>query len=115
MLVAQQGNGPKENILRPYEVMVIFDSDNEEADVKKSTKVFTDLLKKSGATLGKVDHWGKRKFAYLINKKPEGYYVVLQTQAEPDTMAELDRQLGLNTDVVRHIVLRIPESAYIAS
>jgi small subunit ribosomal protein S6 len=95
--------------------MVIFDQDQEEADVKKATKGFCDHITKSGATLGNVDHWGKRKFAYPINKKPEGYYVVLQTKAEPDVMSELDRQLGLSTDVVRHIVLRIPESAYIAS
>lgn len=95
--------------------MVIFDGDQDENDVKKATKTYCDHITQSGATLGNVDHWGKRKFAYLINKKPEGYYVVLQTKAEPDVMSELDRQLGLNTDVVRHIVLRIPESAYIAS
>lgn len=108
-------SGPEERILRPYEVMVIFDADQKEEDVKKLTQTFTDHITKSGATLGNIDHWGKRKFAYPINKKPEGYYVVIQAKAEPATMEELDRQLGLNTEVVRHIVLRIPESAYIAS
>jgi small subunit ribosomal protein S6 len=94
--------------------MVIFDSDLDENDVKKQTTSFTDQIKKSGATLGNVDHWGKRKFAYPINKKPEGYYIVIQAIAEPEIMAEIDRQLGLADDVVRHIVLRIPESAYVS-
>lgn len=94
--------------------MVIFDQDNEENDVKKATTSYCDQIKKAGGQLGNVDHWGKRKFAYPINKKNEGYYVVLQAKAEPDAMTELSRQLGLNTEVVRHMVLRIPESQYIS-
>ena len=100
--------------MRPYEVMVIFEGDQEEADVKKSTKEYTDFVAKSGATLGNVDHWGKRKFAYPINKKNEGYYVVFQTMAEPEIMAELGRQLTLATNVVRHIVLRIPQEVFVS-
>lgn len=100
--------------MRPYEVMVIFEGDQEEADVKKSTKEFTDLVSASGATLGNVDHWGKRKFAYPINKKNEGYYVVFQAKAQPETMTELGRQLGLATNIVRHIVLRIPEEVFVS-
>ena len=98
--------------MRPYEVMVIFEGEQDEADVKKSVEEYTDLVAASGATIGSVDHWGKRKFAYPINKKNEGYYVVFQTMAEPEIMAELGRQLQLATNVVRHIVLRIPEEVY---
>lgn len=101
--------------MRPYEVMVIFDKDKDEQDVQSSVGSFCDHITKSGATLGNVDHWGKRKFAYPINKKNEGYYVVIQSMAEPDVMSELDRQMGLNADIVRHMVLRIPESAYISA
>lgn len=98
--------------MRPYEVMVIFEGEQDEADVKKSVEEYTDLVAASGATIGSVDHWGKRKFAYPINKKNEGYYVVFQTMAEPEIMAELGRQLQLATNVVRHIVLRIPEEVF---
>lgn len=98
--------------MRPYEVMVIFEGELEEADVKKATKEYTDLVAASGATIGNVDHWGKRKFAYPINKKNEGYYVVFQTMAEPEIMSELGRQLTLATGVVRHIVLRIPQEVF---
>lgn len=111
-ILATRTRGEK---LRPYEVMVIFDQDQDENDVKKATKAYCDQIKKAGATLGLIDHWGKRKFAYPINKKNEGYYVVIQAKAEPKIMTELSRQLGLNTEVVRHMVLRIPESAYSAA
>ena len=43
--------------MRPYEVMVIFEGEQDEADVKKSTKEYTDLVAGSGATIGSVDHW----------------------------------------------------------
>ena len=99
--------------MRPYEVMVIFEGEQEEAAVKTSTKIYTDLVASSEATIGNVDHWGKRKFAYPINKKNEGYYVVFQTMAEPEIMSELGRQLALATNVVRHIVLRIPEEVFV--
>lgn len=94
--------------------MVIFDQDQDENDVKKATKAYCDQISAAGDTLGTVDHWGKRKFAYPINKKLEGYYVVVQAKAKPETMTELSRQLGLATEVVRHMVLRIPESQYVA-
>ena len=100
--------------MRPYEVMVIFEGEQEEANVKTSTKELTDLVAGSGATIGNVDHWGKRKFAYPINKKNEGYYVDFQTMAEPEIMAELGRQLTLATNVVRHIVLRIPQEVFVS-
>ena len=100
--------------MRPYELMVIFDQDQDENDVKKATKSYCDQIKKAGATLGNVDHWGKRKFAYPINKKLEGDYVVVQAKAEPEVMTELSRQLGLATEVVRHMLLRIPDSQYIS-
>ena len=84
-----------------------YDNRNEIAS-EQMTKVLI-----TGAT-GNVDHWGKRKFAYPINKKNEGYYVVFQTMAEPEIMAELGRQLTLATNVVRHIVLRIPQEVFVS-
>jgi small subunit ribosomal protein S6 len=50
--------------------------------------------------------WGKRRLAYEINKKNEGIYAVVQLQAEPATVKELDRQLTLNESVVRTKVTR---------
>jgi small subunit ribosomal protein S6 len=65
-----------------------------------------------GAEPGHVDYWGKRRFAYEINHRTEGYYVVLQAKAEPEAMQELHRVLSLADEVVRHKVLQIPERVY---
>jgi len=98
--------------MRPYEVMVIYDAELEQADLRAAVERSTTLLTSRGAELGPVDHWGKRTLAYRIKRRHEGYYVVIQARAEPDTMGELGRTLTLADEVLRHKVLRIPEAVY---
>ena len=98
--------------MRPYEIMVIYDADLEESDVRAAVERATELLTSNGAEMGTVDFWGKRRFAYRLKHKWEGYYVVLQTRAEPAAMNEMSRALSLSDEVLRHKVLRIPEVAY---
>lgn len=52
-----------------------------------------------------VDTWGMRKLAYPINKKNEGYYVVVEFNASADLPKELDRRLRISDDVMRHIII----------
>jgi small subunit ribosomal protein S6 len=61
--------------------------------------------------VGKVDRWGKRRFAYEVRHRSEGYYVLIDTTAEPEAVAEVDRMLGLADEVIRHKVIRLPEKA----
>jgi len=98
--------------LRPYEVMIIFDADLEEETIRAAVDRFLQLVQSKGAEPGHVDYWGKRRFAYEINHRTEGYYVVLQAKAEPEAMQELHRVLSLADEVVRHKVLQIPERVY---
>lgn len=98
--------------MRPYEVMVIFDADLDDAEIRAALDRQTQLLTSKGATLGTVDIWGKRRFAYRLKHRWEGYYVVLQARAEPAAMEELGRTLALADEVIRHKILRIPESVY---
>ncbi len=92
--------------LRPYEVMVILDPDLEERTVAPSLDTYLNVVRQDGGTVENVDVWGKRRLAYEINKKSEGIYAVVQLQAEPATVKELDRQLTLNESVVRTKVTR---------
>lgn len=92
--------------LRPYEVMVILDPDLEERTVAPSLDTYLNVVRQDGGTVDNVDVWGKRRLAYEINKKNEGIYAVVQLQAEPATVKELDRQLTLNESVVRTKVTR---------
>jgi small subunit ribosomal protein S6 len=98
--------------LRPYEVMFIFDADLEEETIRSAVARYSELIGSKGAEPGPIDFWGKRRFAYELKHRWEGYYVVLQTRAEPVAMEELHRVLSLADEVLRHKILRIPEQVY---
>lgn len=98
--------------MRPYEVMIILDADLEEEAIRSAVDGYVRTLGSKGAETGAVDHWGKRRFAYEVRHRWEGYYVVLQAKSEPGPMQELDRTLSLADEVIRHKVLRIPEHVY---
>jgi small subunit ribosomal protein S6 len=95
--------------MRPYEVMVIVDAGLDDEVIRNMIARATTLITQQGGQVGKVDRWGKRRFAYEVNHKSEGYYAVIETNAEPAVMAELDRMLGLADEVVRHKVIRLPD------
>jgi small subunit ribosomal protein S6 len=96
-----------ETALRAYEVMVILDPDLEERTVAPSLEQYlNNVVVKDGGTVGSVDVWGRRRLAYEIDKNTEGVYAVIDLQAEPATVKELDRQLSLNESVLRTKVIR---------
>ena len=98
--------------MRPYEVMVILEADLDEETIRANVERWLQSLEARGAQRGYVDFWGKRRFAYEVNHRTDGYYVVFQARAEPTAMDELHRVLSLADEVVRHKVLRVPESVY---
>jgi small subunit ribosomal protein S6 len=92
--------------MRHYELMVILDPDLEERTVAPSLDQFLNVIRQSGGSVEKVDVWGRRRLAYEINKKAEGIYAVVDLQATPESVQELDRQLNLNESVMRTKVVR---------
>ena len=94
---------------RHYEVMVILDPTLEERTIAPSLDAFLNVVKQDGGTVEKVDVWGRRRMAYEINKHVEGIYAVVDLQASPAAVQELDRQLNLNESVLRTKVLRPDE------
>jgi small subunit ribosomal protein S6 len=95
--------------LRHYEVMVILDPSLEERTIAPSLDAFLSVVKKDGGTVEKVDIWGRRRLAYEIDKHAEGIYAVIDLQAQPTAVQELDRQLNLTESVLRTKVLRPEE------
>jgi small subunit ribosomal protein S6 len=92
--------------MRHYELMVILDPSLDERTVTPSLETFLNVIRADKGTVEKVEVWGKRRLAYEIAKHAEGIYAVLEVTCEPATVAELDRQLGLNESVLRTKVLR---------
>ena len=92
--------------MRTYEVMVILDPSLEERTVEPSLDKYLNVVRKDGGSVESVDVWGRRRLAYEINKQAEGIYAVVSLTAEPATVMEHDRQLGLNESVLRTKVLR---------
>ena len=96
--------------MRAYELMVIIDGDVEDAKAQAWVKTITDGITKAGGTIhGKPDWWGKRQYAYPINRKETGYYLVIEATAKGGALDELERNLRLADDIVRHKLLRLPE------
>ncbi|GAB3107033.1 30S ribosomal protein S6 [Streptomyces calidiresistens] len=92
--------------MRHYEVMIILDPDLEERSVAPLIESFATVIREGNGKVEKVDTWGRRRLAYEIDKKPEGFYAVLDIQAEPAVVKEMDRQMNLNESVLRTKVLR---------
>ena len=92
--------------MRRYELMVILDPDLEERTIAPSLDQFLTVIKSGGGDVEKVDIWGRRRLSFEISKKTEGIYAVVDLQAEPATVKELDRQLTLNESVLRTKVIR---------
>jgi small subunit ribosomal protein S6 len=89
--------------------MVILDPTLEERTIAPSLDAFLNVVKQDGGSVEKVDVWGRRRMAYEINKHAEGIYAVVDLQASPAAVQELDRQLNLNESVLRTKVLRPDE------
>jgi small subunit ribosomal protein S6 len=97
--------------MRPYEVVIILDATQEDDVIQGAIKRATDLLTERGATVNNTERWGKRRFAYELKHRWEGYYVLLEVSGEPPALAELGRMLSLADEVVRHKVIRLPKEA----
>lgn len=89
--------------------MVIFESDLDESSVSAQVKKIGQTIEAGEGTVATTDVWGLRRFAYEINHKSEGIYVVLEIVTEAPNLDDLDRQLRLADEVVRHKILRLPE------
>ncbi len=90
-----------------YEVVYIFDSALEEAQVNEHLERFHALLKTADKPepIRQVNHWGKRQLAYSVKKRDVGYYVVVQFDAEAKQLAEFERLIKLDESVLRHLVV----------
>ena len=93
-----------------YEMMVIIAPEMDERQVPAYLDKYLKVITDAEGTIENVDIWGKRKFAYEIQKKNEGIYAVVNFTATSEATQELDRQLKLNEQIMRTKVLRSEEA-----
>lgn len=95
--------------MRHYEIPIIFDAGLEEDAIRSVLDRVTEAIKAAGGTPGRLERWGRRRFAYELAHRWEGYYVLLEASATPQGVADVDRVLSLADEVLRHKVIRLPE------
>jgi small subunit ribosomal protein S6 len=95
--------------MRAYELMVIIDAELDDEVIDATVKRIAGLLEQRGATVKSEDRWGRRRFAYEINHKREGYYVLWEFVGGSD-LDQLERALRLADETIRHKVVRLPDN-----
>jgi small subunit ribosomal protein S6 len=98
--------------LRPYEVMLILPAEADEKVVTTAVDRITKAIEPSGGSVLGIDRWGRRRFAFEVDRQTEGYYAVVAFDAEPETVAPLERALTLADEVMRaKVTIRHPQKA----
>ena len=92
--------------MRKYEIMYIIRPNIEEEAQKALVDRFNNVLTSKGAELESVKEWGKRRLAYEINDFRDGFYMLLNVNAEPQAVQEFDRLAKISEDIIRHIVVK---------
>ena len=94
--------------MNKYELMFIVNVADEEK-IKAAVQLVQDTVKRIGGTVDKVDEWGKRTLSYELKKQREGYYVVVNFQADPAQITELDRIIKIREEIIRHIIIKLED------
>jgi len=91
--------------------MLILPSEADESVVQGALDRITRIVSEGGGQVGKIDRWGRRRFAFEISKQHEGYFVVAEFTADPGLIKELERTLHLADEVIRFKVVVKGEAA----
>lgn len=95
--------------MRDYEVMYILNAELDEEGTNAAVARFEDVVKNGGGEIVKTERWGKRKLAYTVNDKFEGYYVLMYFKSPCNAAQELERILKISDDIIRHLLIKKEE------
>jgi small subunit ribosomal protein S6 len=92
--------------MNKYEVLYIIDASADDATKEAQIAKYSDLVTANGGSVESVDKWGIKKFAYPMEFKNEGYYVLMTFTAPAELPAEMERQMRISDAVIRYLVIR---------
>lgn len=95
--------------MRNYELTYIVASDVDEQEYNGIVAQVQKWIEESSGSVTNFEAWGRRKLAYAIGSYTEGFYVSLRMDLPPQSLMELERNLGLSEKVIRHLVVRTDE------
>ncbi|PID30060.1 MAG: 30S ribosomal protein S6 [Candidatus Cloacimonadota bacterium] len=98
--------------MKKYETTVIIDPTIDQAKIDATVKKYEEMITANGEII-ETEKWGKKRLAYLIQKKPTGYYVHYRYLASADLPAQLEKDFILNANVMRHLTLLTEKKAEI--
>jgi len=90
-----------------YETLFIVDPEIGDGEIDKTTEIVRDVITSGGGTILKIDKWGRRQLAYEIQKKRDGFYVLMYFQAPTEVLLELNRRYKLTDTILRNLVLQL--------
>lgn len=93
--------------MKTYEMMILFSSNLTDEEEKEQARQVEDLLAHEKATIHLIDHWGKKKLAYVINKQRQAFYEWYYFDIEPDRVSEIDRKLKQSETILRFMILKM--------
>lgn len=92
-----------------YEHVFLSRQDVSSAQVETMTNEFKAVIEAGGGSIAKHEYWGLKSLTYKIKKNRKAHYTLMNIDAPHAAVAEMERQMGLSTDVLRHITLRVDE------
>lgn len=92
--------------MNKYEILYIINASLDDSAKDAVIEKFSNLVTVSGGEVESVDKWGVKKFAYEMEFKSEGYYVLMNFTADASLPAEMERQMRISDDVIRYLVIR---------
>ena len=96
--------------MRDYELLYIIKTEVGEEQTQAVIDRYNGILEGEGATVEKVDKWGKRTLAYTIDKKyTDGFYVLVNFKGEANAVDEVDRLMKIDENLLRHMITRVDE------
>ena len=92
--------------MNKYEVLYILKANLDEAVKEAQVEKYSAIVTNNGGEVESVNKWGNKRFAYEIDGKTEGYYVLMTFTANPDLPQEIERQMKISDEVVRCMIVR---------
>lgn len=92
--------------MNKYETLYVITPELSDETIQGVIKKFSDIITANGGEIENVDEWGRRKLAYPIDYKTEGYYVLVDFQSAPDFPSELERNFKIDESILRYMVVR---------